>query len=133
MSSILVRNENIPLFEEYFGQLDYDWLLRLTESRKCVQIPPCVIRYVDGNNLSLNFEYRKRDFYMAMLRLDGNIPAMKRQCGSRARFFYKANMPSMARFYFRQSNWDWKTILYYITSYSKIARKWIVKKFGVSG
>ena len=67
MSSILMRNEGVPLFEEMFGQLDHDWLLKVTESRQCHEIAPCVYRYVDGQNLSLDPDYRRRDFYLGLL------------------------------------------------------------------
>ena len=134
MSSILLRNENVPLFEEYFGQLDYDWLLRLSENRKWAMLEkPTVVRYMTGKNLSLDPEYRKRDFYMAMLRIDGNIEAMKRLCGSRARYFYYVGNPKMARYYFRQANINLKTVLYYLTSYVDFLRKLVVKKFKVFG
>ena len=132
-SSILMKNENIPLFEEYFGQLDYDWLLRVTEFRNCGECEPCVIRYVSGDNLSLNEEYRKRDFYMAMLVVDGNYDAIKRMYGTRARFFYVIKKMRDARFHFFRSKINLKTILYIITSYSKILSNIVKKQFNVFG
>jgi len=134
MSSILLRNKNVPFFEEYFGQLDYDWLLRLSDGRKWLTLKkPTVIRYVNGKNLSLNPEYRKRDFYMAMLQIDGNLNAMKKLCGSRARYYYVIGDAKMARFYFQQSNINWKTVLYYLTSYFPFLREFCAKKFRVFG
>lgn len=134
MSSILIKNHNIPKFEEYFGQLDYDWLLRLSENRKWKTLKkPLVIRYVDGNNLSLNNEYRTRDFYMAMIYLNENLSVMKKLCGSRARYYYLIGNPKMARFYFKQSEFNLKTILYFLTSYLPSLRKFIIKKFRVFG
>jgi len=133
LGSILVKNENLPLFETYFGLLDYDWLLRVTKNRVCKIIEPVVIRYINGKNLSLNSDYRKKDFYMIMLYIDGNLDAMKRLCGTRARYFYYVGNAKMARFYFRQSKLDWKIFLYYITSYIPFLRKIIIKKFRVFG
>ena len=134
MSSILIKNENIPLFEEYFGQLDYDWLLRLGKNRKWLMSKePTVIRYINKENLSLNLEYRKRDFYLAMLQIDGNISSMKKLCGSRARYCYMVGDVKMARFYFRQSNISLKTTMYYLTSYSPLMRKFVLKRFRVFG
>ena len=125
-------NENVPLFEEYFGQLDYDWLLRATK-RKCFMITPCVIRYEDGNNLSLDNEYRKRDFYMVLLVLDGDLKAMKKVYGTRGRYYYKIGNTKLARFWLRQANLHWKTVLYYLTSYIPFLRLWINRNFRVFG
>lgn len=133
ISSLLIKNENIPLFEEYFGQLDYDWLLRLTKDRHCVQTPPLVIRNLTGTNLSLNPDYRKRDFYMGLLLVDGNIPVMKNWYSSRARYHYVMGEGKMARFYFLRGTVNWKTILYYFTARAPKIRQWIINKFKVFG
>ena len=133
MSSLLIKNNNIPLFEECFGQLDYDWLLRLTKERKCVQVSPVVRRNMTGHNLSLNPTYRKRDFYMGLLLIDGDIPVMKRWFGSRARYHYVKGEMRMARFYFIRGNMNWKTVLYFVSTFSIPLSKWIVKKFKVFG
>ena len=133
MSSILMRNENVPLFEEQFGQLDHDWLLRATESRQCHEITPCVFRYVDGKNLSLTPEYRKRDFYMGLLKVDGDLKTMKSWFSSRARYHYIMGETGLARFFFARGTLDWKTVLYFVTSYCSPLRKAIVKKFKVFG
>jgi hypothetical protein len=117
LGSIVMKNDNIPLFEEYFGQLDYGWLLEATLTRECKEVEPCVIRYVDDKNLSLNPTYRKRDFYMGLLDVDGNIPVMKRWYSSRARYHYIKNDVKMARFFFIRGELAWKTVLYYLTTY----------------
>lgn len=128
-----MKNQNIPLFEEMFGLLDYDWLLKVTKDRKCAITEPLVIRYINGKNLSLDSDYRKKDFYMIMLYIDGNLDAMKRLCGTRGRYFYYIGNGKMARWYFRQSKLSWKIILYYLTSFIEPLRKLIVKKFRVFG
>ena len=133
LGSILLKNKNVPLFETYFGMLDYDWLIRVTKDRVCKVIDPIVIRYIGEDNLSLDPEYRKKDFHMAMLQIDGNINAMKRLNGTRARYFYYMGETKLARFYFRQANKDLKTIMYYITSFIPPLRKTIIKKFRVFG
>lgn len=118
MSSIMVINEKIPLFEEHFGQLDYDWLLRITKERKCKEIDPCVIRYKNGMNLSLTSEYRKRDFYYSLMILENrNKKGIKNLYGTRARYFYFINDMKSARRYFLKAKKDWKTILYLITTF----------------
>jgi hypothetical protein len=133
ISSLLIKNYNIPLFEEYFGQLDYDWLLRITKDRRCKETDITVVRYIDGTNLSLDPKYRKRDFYMGLLDVDGNLSVMKKWIASRARYHYVMGDMKMARFFFARGSIDWKTILYFISSYNRILSKWIIKKFNVFG
>jgi len=135
MSSLMIKNDgNIPFFETYFGMLDYDWLLRVLRGRTHVALQePSVYRDIDGRNLSLDPEYRKRDFYMMMLHLDGNVGAMKRACATRARYHYYMGDVQMARFYFKIGVKNWKTILYFLTSYVKFIRLWVIKKFRVFG
>jgi len=133
MSSIIMVNRNVPLFEVQFGQLDYEWMLRVTRDRKCIEVDPCVIRYVDGSNLSLNPVYRRRDFYMGLLEVDGDTKTMKRWFASRARYHYVMGETRMARFYFARGRLDWKTVSYYFTSFFPPLRKFIIKKFGVFG
>ena len=133
MSSIILKNENVPLFEEYFGMLDYSWLLEVTKSRICVEIPSRVIRFVNGNNLSLTPEYRKKDFYMSLLIVDGDIKTMKRMYGTYARYHYVTGKMKLARYYFKHSTFDWKTIMYYISSYFPLLSNFIIKKYGVFG
>jgi len=131
MSSLLIKNENIPLFEEYFGQLDYDWSLRLTKNRKCLQTKPVVVRSETDCNLSMNREYRKRDFYMGLLQVDGYTPVMKKWYSSRARYHYVKSEMSIARFYFIRGVLNWKTILYFLSSFNLKLSKLIVKKYKV--
>ena len=133
IGSLLIKNKNVPLFEEYFGQLDFDWLLRLTKDRLCVQTDPVVIRNMTGKNLSRDANYRRRDFYMGLLLTEGNIKSMKRRFASRARYHYVMNEMKLSRFYFFRGNITWKTVLYYLTSYNYFISRWIVKKFKVSG
>ena len=133
LSSLLIKNQNVPLFEEYFGQLDFDWMLRLTKDRLCVQTNPVVIRNMTGKNLSRDADYRRRDFYMGLLLTEGNLKSMKRRFASRARYHYVMNEMKLARFYFFGGNFTWKTVLYYVTSYNYFISRWIVKKFKVSG
>ena len=129
-----IMNEGIPFFEEQFGQLDYDWFLRLSKDRKFYTLDkPTVIRHIGKNNLSLYPEYRRRDFYYAMSFIDGNIQAMQRHHGSRARYLYLMGNGKMARYHFRKSQFNLKTILYYITSYFPSLRNMIIKKFRVFG
>jgi hypothetical protein len=133
MSSIILLNENVPLFEEQFGQLDYDWLLKVTEARDCREVAPCVRRWVNGKNLSLNPSYRAHDFYMGLLQVDGDTRTMKKWFASRARYHYVMGEVKMARFFFARGTLNWKTVLYFFTSYSTVLRKIIIRKFKVFG
>jgi hypothetical protein len=126
-------NKDVPMFETWFGQIDSDWLLQATKDRDCREIHPCVIRYVDGNNLSLDPEYRKRDFYLGLLQADGDTAVMKRWYSSRARYHYLTGEVKLSRFFFLRGHINWKTILYFITSYSNSLRRIIIRKFGVFG
>lgn len=133
MGSLLIKNNNIPLFEEYFGQLDFDWLLKLTKDRKCIQCSPVVKRNITGYNLSFDPIYRKRDFYMGLLLIEDNPSIIKKWYASRGRYYYVIGNMKMARFYFSRGSINWKTILYYISSYNIKFSKAIVKKFKVFG
>ncbi len=133
MSSILMVNRNVPLFEEQYGQLDYEWTLEATRGRRCAEVSPCVIRYIDGSNLSHDHEYRRRDFYAGLLTADGNRRVMKRWFASYARYHYVAGNARMARFFFIRGTINWKTMLYWITSFLPPLRKFIIRKFGVFG
>ena len=130
-SSIMIVNSGVELFND--PQVDYEWLLRVTECRKCHATEPCVYRYVDGKNLSLTPEYRKRDFYMGLLEVDGDLKTMKSWFSSRARYHYVMGETGLARFFFSRGTLDWKTVLYFVTSYCSPLRKAIVKKFKVFG
>jgi len=131
ISSILMKNENVPRFEERYGYLDYDWLLAVTKDRKCVETEPVVIKYIAGDNLSYNKEYRLNDFYNNLKIADGRFGAMKRICGTRARYHYVIGETKESRYWFRRSNLSIKNILYYLSSYINPLRKYVINKFRV--
>jgi len=128
ISSVLLPNKNIPLFEEDYGFLDYDWFLKVTKDRKCIFTEPTVIRYVNENNLSRNPRYRSAEFIMNLYHV--NPSAFKRLYSTQARYFYSIGDMDRARFWFKRGNINLKTIMYYITSYLPIS-KYICKKFRV--
>jgi hypothetical protein len=132
-SSILVVNDNVPLFDT--AQHDYEWMLAVTKDRKCVEIPPCVIRYVSGRNLSLDPKYREEDFNIVMnvLKSENNHAGIKRLHASRAKYFYKMGKYKLARSHFHKSELSIKNIMYIITSYSPVIARWVVKKYNVFG
>lgn len=135
LSSILVINKNIPLFEEKYGKHDYTWMLEVTKDRKCKEINPCVIRYVNGKNLSFNPGYREDDYQIIYnhLRSKNDIGGIKRLNATRAKYFYKMEDYKHARYYLRLSSYSIKNIAYYFTSFVSVLAKWIVKKYNVFG
>jgi len=132
-SSIMVKNKDVPLFED--PKHDYPWLLKVTENRACKEIDPCVIRYVDGNNLSLDPQYRQEDFDLIydVLLSERNLPAIAKLCATRAKYFYKVGNYSEARGYFRRADQTLKNRMYILTSYCPPLARWIVRKFTVFG
>lgn len=133
LSSIMVVNQDVPLFTD--PQCDYPWVLDITRDRNCKEIEPCVIRYVDGKNLSLAPDYRRRDFEIvyAVLLQDHNYPAIKRLCATRGKYFYKMGQYKEARQYFCRSDRSLKNIMYVITSFCPALARWVVRKFTVFG
>jgi glycosyltransferase involved in cell wall biosynthesis len=141
LGSIIFKSElkNI-LFEEHFGMLDYDWLLRLFHNQKTAEIcRPLYYRYVDENNLSLNQKYRSIDYYFALMFIEQferlytkeYKTAVKRINGTRARYFYTINKMGKARYYFLKSELNFKTILYYLTTFG--GSGFVKKRFNVFG
>ena len=137
LSSVMFHRNAMVYFEERFGKCDFDWLLKMLENKKSIEIKPCIIRYVHGGNLSLNPEYRRIDFYYSLLTLDrygdSASSAMKKFCGSRARYHYLMGEMKKARHYFLQSNITLKTIAYMITSYSKYLSNFVKRNFRIFG
>lgn len=132
-SSIMVVNHDVPLFTD--PQCDYPWVLDVTENRNCKEIEPCVIRYVDGHNLSLDERYRRRDFAIIynQLRRDGDKAGIRRLFASRAKYFYKMGNYKRARYFFYRSDRSLKNIMYIITSFCPALARWVVRKFTVFG
>ncbi len=125
--SILIRSDlkNV-LFEEHFGMVDYDWLLKLFHNQPSAEVPLFLVkRFVNGANLSLNELYRKNDYYLSLHTLESYedlypkevSKGVKSLHGSRARYFYTIDNMKRARRYFRKTMLDTKTIMYYLTSY----------------
>lgn len=130
VSSILVRNKNIPMFTDY--QLDYAWGLDITRDRRCLQTYPLVKRGITGQNLSRDFIYIIRDYHFRKSIIKD--PKIKKKLAGRlARYLYVTDKPDLARYYFLRSRMGVKEVLYYLTSYLPPIRKFIVKRFGVYG
>ncbi len=141
LGGIIYRKElKDILFEENFGMVDYDWLLRLLHNKDSIEVCDSLYhRHVNKVNLSLNEDYRSKDFYFSLMFIERYLDlyprevriSYKRIHGSRARYFYLRNNMKMARFYFLRSQINLKTIAYYITSFW--GSRYIVKKYNVHG
>ena len=127
-------------FEEKYGMVDYDWILRMFHNRNSVEVCDALYtRIVTGDNLSLDEGYRHKDHAYSLEFVEqyaGLYPeevqsARQRINGSLARYYYLVgNMPE-ARRYFRRSGWTWKTMAYYMTTY--VGSALVRKKYKVFG
>ena len=127
-------------FEENFGMVDYDWLLRITEGNETAEIPDCLTtRYVTDSNLSLDDGYRQKDYYYSLYFLENyraRFPkeyalAVKRLNGTRARYHYIRNDMKQARKFFLRSELNLKQVLYIISSY--VGSSYVKRNFAVFG
>jgi len=123
------------LFEEEYGMIDFDWILRLFNGQESVEVCEALyLRNVDGLNLSLNEQYRINDYYYSLESIEKYRFIFEKEVrigerrinGSMGRYYYLiGNMP-MARKYFLRSEFDWKILLYLITTFvgSKLVKRW---------
>lgn len=114
-------------FEETYGAVDYDFLLRLFDGRTSAEVcAPLYRRYVDGANLSLDADYRRGDYALSRATLRGYLDAypaeaargLRRLDGSFARYCYLVGDMPEARRYLRRAGLTAKHALYYATSYA---------------
>lgn len=128
------------LFEEEYGMVDFDWVVRLFENQYSAEIAESLyIRIVEGSNLSLNPRYREIDFNYSInfvRQYQDRYPelcktAIARLHGSRARYFYLIDEMSEARKYLRKAPKELKTLLYYLTSFA--GSNWVKKNFNIFG
>jgi glycosyltransferase involved in cell wall biosynthesis len=141
MSTVMISKRlSSILFEEEYGCVDYDWLVRLFENNPSVHCNrPLATRFVYGNNLSLQRSYREKEYALS-LRTAGEYiekypteaqAAKYRINGTRARYHYIMGEMILAREYFKKSAPGIKTTLYYLTTFagSTVVRK-IFRVFG---
>ena len=127
-SSILVRNENIPLAKDDIS--DYDWSVSLTNGRRCMRSDPMVIRGEIG--LSVNLQYKIHDNNVK-LGVITDYKTRRRVYNSLARCYYAIGEGKMARECLYNAGASIKNYAYFLTSYLPPVRKFIVKQFGVYG
>jgi glycosyltransferase involved in cell wall biosynthesis len=141
LGSIIFRRDfGLILFEEIFGQLDWDWILRLFHGRDSMEVCESLyIRNVDDSNLSLNESYRKNDYEFALQTIIGYTElypkevkeGIRRINGSLARYYYLVGRMNKSRYYFLRSEWSLKTLFYLVTSF--VGSKYVKRKFNVFG
>jgi len=128
------------LFEEHFGVVDFDWVLRLFHQNASIEVCDSLYnRYVDGKNLSLDESYRRKDFYYSLMFIENyeqQYPkevqiSFKKIHGSRARYYYMINDMKKARSNFLKSELNLKTLAYYLTTY--FGSDYVKDKFEVFG
>lgn len=128
------------LFEEHFGVVDYDWILNLFHEKSSIEVcKPLYKRYVDGQNLSLNENYRRIDFYYSLLFIEKfqekypkeYIQAYRRIHATRAKYYYLLGDMKKARFYFLKSELSIKNFLYYFTTF--VGADFVKNRFKVFG
>jgi len=127
-------------FEEQFGQLDFDWVLKLFENKSSIEICKTLYsRHIDGSNLSMNELYRLRDFEFSLKYIEKYRDSYPKQTeianrklhGSLARYYYVVNNMKKARSFFLKSELNIKTILYFLTTFA--GAKFVKKHFSVFG
>ncbi len=127
-------------FEEKFGVVDFDWIVRLFHQQDSIEVCKSLYtRYVDGSNLSLDETYRNNDFIYSLEFIETYrsvypkevTKSYKRLHGSFARYYYLLGEMNKARYYFRKAECNIKTILYYVTSF--VGSSWVKRKFNVFG
>lgn len=141
MAGIMIKQDlKTILFEDQYGMVDYDWVLRIFEDNSSIEITkPLFVRYVDSENLSLNEKYRLNDYqisssiirYYAHKYPQESKIGLKRLNGSMARFYYLLGNVAEARKFFLKANLTVINILYYLTTFW--GRQYVVKRFKVFG
>ncbi len=127
-------------FEEEYGVVDYDWVLRLFHEQESIEVCASLYtRSVDGSNLSLDEEYRIKDFTYSKQYVEQYRSAhpkevglgIKRMHGTLARYYYLTGNMRKAREYFLLSGISLKTLGYYCTTF--IGSEYVKKKFNIFG
>lgn len=141
LGSIMYRKElKGILFEEKYGVVDFDWVLKLFHANASIEVCDSLYdRFVDGSNLSLNEDYRKKDYDYSLTFIEQYAKRYPKEVsiarqkinGSMARYYYLVDNMKEARRYFLKSGFKLKTVLYFFTTY--IGAKYVKKKFNVFG
>ena len=127
-------------FEEEYGMIDFDWVLRLFHNNSSVEVCKSLyLRKVKRNNLSLDESYRINDYKYSMKTVSDfsdqypsqvNI-SIKRINGSMGRYYYLIGDMKNARKYLMKSTINLISILYLITTF--VGHKFVRKHFNIFG
>lgn len=141
LSGMLVSSELKHIkFEENFGLMDFDYMLRLTEYKSAAKVnAPVFIRYSHGFNLSLAARFRDVSYWFSSMTLETYFRRYPREAlvglgrlsGTKARFHYLKGEMRLARHFFKRSRMGIKTVLYLVTSY--FGSRMIKKYFRIFG
>ena len=127
-------------FEEEYGMIDFDWVLRLFHNNSSVEVCKSLyLRMVKRNNLSLDETYRINDYKYSMKTVsdfsDQYPPQVKiskkRINGSMGRYYYLIGDMKNARKYLMKSTVNLISILYLITTF--VGHKFVRKHFNIFG
>lgn len=129
------------LFEETYGMVDLDWGFKLFHQQTSIEVCKSLyLRKIDGNNLSFNERYRLIDYDFSINFLESTYKneypeevdiSIKKINGSMARYYYMIENMSKARHYFLKSGINFKTGLYFLTSF--FGYRIIKKHFNIFG
>lgn len=127
-------------FEEEYGMIDFDWVLRLFHNNSSVEVCKSLyLRKVKRNNLSLDESYRINDYKYSMKTVSDfsdQYPSQvkiskKRINGSMGRYYYLIGDMKNARKYLMKSTVNFISILYLITTF--VGHKFVRKHFNIFG
>ena len=127
-------------FEEEYGMIDFDWVLKLFHNNSSVELCKSLyLRNVEGRNLSLNEDYRINDYNYSLkiiTEFSEKYPnevrkSKKRINGSMGRYYYLMGNMKNARKYLLKSGLSIVSILYLITTF--VGHKFVRKHFNIFG
>lgn len=140
LGSLLIKKSICPIFTT--PSLEYDFVFKLFWNHESAAINYCGLeRYIDGNNLSLNINYKEDTYQMYndfVNTLESKykkdiIIGKKIISGVLARNYYYHYMKKPCRTMLLKSNPTLKNIWLYITSFNKNLMRYTINKFNILG
>jgi glycosyltransferase involved in cell wall biosynthesis len=139
LGSLLIKKDICPNFTT--PSLEYDFVFSLFKDRRSAAINYIgLIRHVHGNNLSLTIKYKEETYLLYNKLVDSfNLypedvkKGKKIISGVLARNYYYHFMSSKCRGTLLKSNFTFKNIWLYITSFNNHLMKFTLNKFNILG
>ena len=141
LGSILYSAELVHVrFEEQYGVVDFDWILRLFDGKSSIEVGHSLYRRnVERSNLSLDPVYRERDLEVTLAciasykRLHPRASRLgtRRAYGTYARYAYVTGRMPLARKYFLKAGITPLHAAYWITTF--VGATWVRRRFNVFG